>query len=297
MKTKLSLADLEAFDPRPQIKGREQRFLCPLPGLCQDKKRDNAHRALSVNLDTGAWRCWRCGEVGLILEKQGDGKGKESNFHPHRPPPVRIGPVPEPPLDHAWKIELKGAEDLTDAGLDYLAMRGITEELARSCGLMSIARWQGGGPALLFPIRRPDGALVATHGRYLNPEAEPKCKTAGALNRGVFSTPGGLTADPLIITEGPFDALSYAQCGYPAISLVGVAWGDWLPRYCAFRSVYVALDNDPRGNERSPELAAALRSRGARILRLKAQLKDANEDLLADGERKMRSVLDGVFKR
>jgi hypothetical protein len=44
----LSLADLEAFDPRPAGAGRERRFGCPLPA-CRDKPRDRAHQSLSVN--------------------------------------------------------------------------------------------------------------------------------------------------------------------------------------------------------------------------------------------------------
>lgn len=219
----------------------------------------------------------------------------------YRPAPLRLGKPTEPPLDNAWKIELKGMTPMTEAALDYLALRGISEELARACDLMSHELWQPAGitypAALLFPLRRPDGALVATHGRYLVKSGEKKCKTAGSLTRGVFSTPGGLDADPLIITEGPFDALSYAQCGYPAVALVGVAWGDWLPRYCAFRTVYVALDNEASGEAPSQVLGEELRGRGATPLRLRSQLKDANDDLIALGERKMRNMLDGLLKR
>ncbi len=48
----LSLADLEAYDPRATERGRERRFLCPCCG--DGKPRNAAHRSLSLNTQTGA---------------------------------------------------------------------------------------------------------------------------------------------------------------------------------------------------------------------------------------------------
>jgi len=48
----LTLAELEAFDPRATARGNERRFCCPLPA-CTDKRVDPAHRSLTVNLETG----------------------------------------------------------------------------------------------------------------------------------------------------------------------------------------------------------------------------------------------------
>ncbi len=53
----LTLADLEAFDPRAPARGKERRFCCPLPA-CQGKRLDGTHRSLSVNVESGAWHCW-----------------------------------------------------------------------------------------------------------------------------------------------------------------------------------------------------------------------------------------------
>lgn len=67
----LSLQDLIAFDSRAleiQIgQGRgERRFLCPLCG--PEKPKDAAHRCLSLELQSGLWRCHRCGQGGKIRE-------------------------------------------------------------------------------------------------------------------------------------------------------------------------------------------------------------------------------------
>jgi hypothetical protein len=47
----LSLADLEATDPRPSGRGDERRFCCPLPA-CAEKPRDRAHQSLGANTAT-----------------------------------------------------------------------------------------------------------------------------------------------------------------------------------------------------------------------------------------------------
>lgn len=65
----MTLADLEAFDPhsRPLASG-ERRFACPLCG--EGKSRDGAHRSLSLNAQSGAWFCHRCGEKGVLIERR-----------------------------------------------------------------------------------------------------------------------------------------------------------------------------------------------------------------------------------
>lgn len=65
---RLTLAQLEEFDPRaPYWHARERRFACPTDD-CSDKRVDSAHRSLSANTDTGAWYCHRCGNSGILGE-------------------------------------------------------------------------------------------------------------------------------------------------------------------------------------------------------------------------------------
>ncbi len=62
----LSLAELEAYDPRAPFRGgKERRFCCPLPA-CAEKRIDAAHRSLTANVETGAWHWWRCGAAGKL---------------------------------------------------------------------------------------------------------------------------------------------------------------------------------------------------------------------------------------
>jgi hypothetical protein len=63
---RLSLSQLEEFDPHASGRGVERRFLCPLCG--EGKPRDAGHRSLGVNTQSGLWLCHRCEEKGLLDE-------------------------------------------------------------------------------------------------------------------------------------------------------------------------------------------------------------------------------------
>ncbi len=64
----LSLQALEDFDPHAPPGSSERRFLCPLPECGQLKPRDAAHRCLALEVASGLWHCFRCGQGGKLQE-------------------------------------------------------------------------------------------------------------------------------------------------------------------------------------------------------------------------------------
>ena len=64
--------------------------------------------------------------------------------------------------------------------------------------------------------------------------------TVGTGN-GTVNVLGGWRADPFIIVEGLFDALSLAACGWGCIATIG-RWPSWLPEVSAGRAVWLAFD-------------------------------------------------------
>jgi hypothetical protein len=99
----LSLAALEAFDPRAPKKAPERDYCCPLCG--HGKRQDAAHRSLSVNTVTGAWKCHRCSESGLLAE-----------FHTERPD--------SPHRQERARRDLHRFTDLPDEGRAVVRTRG-----------------------------------------------------------------------------------------------------------------------------------------------------------------------------
>lgn len=280
---RLTLADLGGFDPAaPPPRGEEQRFCCPLPA-CAEKPRDAAHRTLCVNVTTGMWTCQRC---------HGSGRLEESREPPSRaardrrllreafyvPPPA---PQPDA-VDLSWRKELKGLAHLVGTpGASWLGKRRIMG-CAHESGVRYSPNWYG-HEAVVFPIRDREGKLVAAQGRYLDNE-KPKTRDAGPKGAGVFATPGAWEADPLVLVEGPADALSLAAAGYPSVALMGCSASDIVAWSCALRRVAVALDADDAGDAAAAKLLGALDVRGARAIRLRpAQGKDWNDMLLELG--------------
>ena len=305
MKTDLTLAltDLEAFDPGARH-GGEWRFCCPLSS-CQGKTVSKTHRSISVNMQTGAWHCHRCGEGGVLREwqtrpapaeflspRQRSRASARQAFQVNSPGLVPQ-PIPNtipPPLSRQtttqnWRNLLVGLQPIGGTQAEtYLLGRGITPEIAHRAGARYADDWYG-RPAVVFPIRDQADTLVAAQGRYLDSCANPKARTAGPCRAGVFVTKTALLrGDTVVITEAPIDALSIACSGYAAVALIGTHFPAWLPAACAFKRVFIATDNDDAGHLAAEKLAAALLPYGCKLQRLQpVHGKDWNELLQARG--------------
>jgi Toprim-like len=266
----LSLADLEAFDPHPAGGGRERRFCCPLPA-CGGKPRDRAHQSLSVNTESGDWLCFRCGAAGRLVERWRPARElrRERALRTFRLAPERERGHAESAgqLAPLWAatVALAGTP-----GAAYLTGRGLPPAVAEACGARFAPDWMG-RPAVVFPLHDPAGALVAANARYLGDAGRgkaagprgPKTRTIGDRVLGAFATPGAWEDDPLVLVEGPCDALALAAAGVPAVALVGTRPPVWLVRRAFGRRVAVALDADLEGDRAAGELRAELESLGA----------------------------------
>ena len=293
----LSLEDLRTFDPHAPERTVESDFCCPLCG--PDKPVDRAHRALSVNMKSGAWHCHRCEQSGKLRE-----------FWTERPPvwrepigcrrsaplrqPLALPPLADrrdaPPVDLPLPIAGCFPPLAGSPAADYLAGRGLPLSLCEAAGIRYAPDWYG-RPAALFPILDRSGREVAAQGRYLEARlGHPNFHTEGPKSTGVFVAPGAWEADEITITEAPIDALSLVLSGYPALALVGKSWPGWLPAFIASlrKRVYLATDADEpdsrgiqAGDEAATKMATALRYYDCRSDRLRpGRAKDWNAQLL-----------------
>ncbi len=297
---KLSLADLETFDPGAKHSGRERRFCCPLCGRAKPK--DALHRSLSVNTTTGLWTCHRCGDTGLLTEyHQKPALARENG----KPKPDQLLGISEPKqreLPDAGKSEeflrlIQRLESCNGSDAEaYLAQRGISSSKATKAGVKYAPDW-GGHPAVVFPIVGPDLKIVAGTGRYIV-GAPIMTRTYGLKKDGVFVTSRtALDTDPLVIVEAPIDALTLATVGLEAIATCGVTktgdfWPDWLPAKLFGRSVYLGFDADEAGDKAAQTLGAALITWSCRVYRLRppAPYKDWNEMLQAGDSSKLSAI-------
>jgi hypothetical protein len=276
----LTLAEIEQHDP-----GRERRYLCPLPA-CADKQNPHHHRSLALNTDTGAYVCHRCGVKGKIRERWTD-RGRPSALSSRaraRAAFTRAAPASssvQPVKPDTFGVPLVQAP----AGLAYVA-----------AGLRFSPAWgasdrSGGWPAVLFPMCDQQGAAIAIHGRAIR---GPGKLTRGPKKASVFASPGALAVGTVAITEGPMDALTLALCGVPALAMVATSGPDWLHRFGYGRTIMLATDADPSGEQAAATLEVSLVQFGARVSRLAppAGRKDWNEALMRDGEAMIRAHLE-----
>jgi DNA primase len=287
----ISLSDLETYDPHPSGGGRERRFLCPFCGDCKPK--NDAHRSLSLNSESGVYYCYRC-KVGGKLRDHWEERPKLSRRERERaklrkafelPPAPDSAPDNDPASTPAeWKKHLQGLTALLDTpGARYLAQRHLAPELCHAAGVMFCGNWLGRA-AVVFPIHDPAGALVAAQGRYMDRRADPKTRTVGPKSLGIFSTLDVWEAPAVILVEAPIDALSLAMAGYPAVALCGKDAPEWLPKWLSkkrpFGRVLLGFDADDAGDQAATELTATFISYGAKVGRLRPEgSKDWNEFL------------------
>jgi hypothetical protein len=287
----LSLAGLEAHDPHPAGGGDERRFSCPLDS-CRDKPLDRAHQALAVNVATGLWFCHRCGARGQLTEhwRARPASGRELREARRQAALRSIGIPPDRPRGAAPSAALLPAlvarcRPLAGTpGQRYLFDRGIGLGPARRAGVTYCPDVYA-RPAVIFPLHDRAGQLVAINARHTDGRTDPKTHSVGDRSLGVFATPGALAEGdvPLVITEGPCDALSLAACGVPAVALVATVAPTWLRMAAAFRPVWVALDADAEGDKHAEQLRDELAPFARSVERLRPPVgKDWNDALVAD---------------
>jgi len=286
----ITLADIEAFDPSPTTSAGRRRFACR---LCR-----SAGQHLVVDDSTGRWRCWRCQAYGIVRERwhtPGEtaalslavafGRATDAATAASRLAERRkAATAPSPPKDDSWwrrhwesSLPLGGTP-----GEIYLAGRGIPLEVAELHGVRYGRRFLQPRECLLFPFTDRERKVVALNARYLDGQAT-KTQSAGPRSHGAFWSPGALDRDPVVVVEGPIDALSLFAAGVPALALVGTAGTTWLPEACAGKTVAVALDNDQQGDAASVRLAAQIAAAGGRPHRCRPHLNDWGDMLMSVG--------------
>lgn len=166
-------------------------------------------------------------------------------------------------------------------GQAYVERRGIPLAIADSAGMRFDPDWDGRA-AVLVGLYDREGILASVHGRYLNTvRDQDKMLTIGP-GGGVASVGDGWRAEPLILVEGIFDALSLAACGWDSIATIG-RWAPWLPQVCVRRVVWLGFDANSPGDREAVRYAELLPQATLRRLLPPPRCKDWNTALVKRG--------------
>lgn len=154
----------------------------------------------------------------------------------------------------------------------YAAERfGVTLEDVHRLGLGHA--WLGGGPRLVVPFRDGWGIARGFQARALSADAQVRWMSPKSPERGQWSRTGwfrGRDRDaPVLVTEGPGDALSAVSLGYHAIAIRGAGNAsdahtqDVVMALAAGRHIIICGDGDEAGQRFSEMLWLALQARNA----------------------------------
>jgi hypothetical protein len=176
---------------------------------------------------------------------------------------------------------LAGAVPLAGTpGQAYVERRGIPIAVANAAGVRFDADF-GGRAAVIAALRDRDDNLASIPGRYLRVVRSQNKMLIGTGN-GMISVLGGWRAEPLILVEGLFDALSLATCGISCAATIG-RWTQWLPEVSRSRMVWLAFDASKSGEAEATRYHGLLLGADLRRLRPPPLCKDWNTALVKRG--------------
>lgn len=260
----LTLQEIESYRDQGSGKpsGKYLRYYCPIHGG------DN-QRSLSLDSETGRFKCFSCGAWGYLAEKRQErrrtnlsGPSWKADIH-HNPTPLNqatstytFPKADEPPARPELVEPLRKFQEALPGGPgeEYLKQRGISLEVAQKYGLGYAAPGLWPNPkkyflqgCIVFPHTNPAGEIVNLYGRGvdLNGDLLKQHRHAHLEGpKGIFNAQA-LTKDRAFITEGPFDAVSLLAAGHEACAIFGLNGLRW--PWVKAATVVFGFDRDQAG--------------------------------------------------
>lgn len=232
--------------------GDEWSCLCPW--------HEDRSPSLRVNIDKGVYFCHGCGAKGK-LAKLMDGRAVYTADDLTRLADKLNGMAAPPVVEELREYPERWITQFNhDKGDDYwYGERSLDNDVQHTWGLGYDARTDSATIAL----RDHEGRLLGVVRRRLDPAAKPKYLYPKGFKAsenlfGSWAVPYG--AD-LCFTEGPVDALTLWQLGFPAVALYGAHMSEQQHRIVtqlAPRRVLMFFDDDPAGHACSKQVAETL---------------------------------------
>lgn len=294
-------------------------YICPLCGNGTGSTGDGL--AVDPHGDRLHFKCYKCGFYGDLIElyqqqhnctQQEAFSGLYSYFNisideytaePQRQPQRAqeatqdVQYMQEVQKDYTEYFKECKARISDPAAADYLALRGISPELARRFWIGFDPAWKS--PAAIEngynPPSSPRLIIPTSTGSYIARDVRPNVEKLPKMKEGklhLFNTRDLYNEEdrPVFITEGEIDAISVIEAGGLATALGSAtnwkALADLLRDKRTNNTLILCLDNDDSGRKKTRELAEALQGLNISFIRadIAAGYKDPNEALTADRE-------------
>lgn len=285
----------------PRVEGNLHCWKCGFGGdvidlICKER-----------NLDFGEAARYAAGMLGIpiVVEREEDASARRTSK-----PKERTSKLP---VQGARPAQISKSDDFAawtsalqvdgSPGAEYLARRGISFGTAVRMGVGYAAEWRSPvavskgktvppSPRIIFPTGseayatrdiRPDSVLDENSRKY----TKQKHGKSGVFNADVLWEK---SETPIVVCEGPMDALSAAEAGYAALAVCGTsgrtALTNILKKSPTERLLLLALDADAAGRAASDKLLKELGDLGIPVQQCDSEVylgtKDLNEALCTD---------------
>ena len=269
------------------------KVFCP---QCHDQRTDKRDRSLSVNMQTGMFKCHYCGFSGCAAVPSDTDKQQWMQQQTwFRPAPIRKQkpqyklPTPKP---HA---------PMGERALAWFKGRGISQATLEALKVTEGMEWmpQKNGQANTVQFNYfLNGKLINTKFRT-GDKCFKLCSGAELIPYNIDAIKG---QKECIITEGEMDALSFYEIGYT--NVISVPNGananldyldDFIEDYFEDKeTIYIAVDTDSKGILLRDELIRRFGAERCRVVDFGEDCKDANEHLMAHGADSLRKCLSNA---
>lgn len=263
------------------------KTLCP---KCREQRRDKRDKSLSVNLDTGQYKCHYCGWSGQ--QSAGARSPYEQKTTIAHRFPRGMNTLSETHL--RWITEVR-----------HISLKAI-EQLGISSATEYMPQTQKKEESICFHYYE-NGERVNT--KYRDLQKNFKLITGAELIP--YNIDGIKDTPEAIITEGEMDAASFVTAGRTdVVSVPGGANQNltWMDRFAEShfegkQVIYIAVDTDNKGEILKKELLRRLGRERCRVVTYGEGCKDANELLVKSGKEALlqalaeapQQPLEGVF--
>ena len=143
--------------------------------------------------------------------------------------------------------------------MEYLLGRGVSKLQAMHFGL----RYDQARKSILFPLRNRQGSLIGARGRMLQGDLkyfDYKYKNLSNAKFALYNLERVTFAQPLVLVEGTFDALSVARVYLNVVASLGVSLPkEKLSLLKNFLEIWVFFDQDQAGLEGYRRVKQALK--------------------------------------
>lgn len=265
----MRLSDIHTNKTKGQIKVK-----CP---ECKDERSNKADKSLSVNLDTGLYRCHYCGTKGMLDEfKKAQGLYQEK--------------------EDDYQLPKLNTTGLGDKALNYLVSRGISVTTINENQITESPKgW------IEFNYYELD-ELVNVKYRSVEDKKFMQFKGGKPILYGLNDI---IQSESIIITEGEIDKLSIWEAGFK--NCVSVPMGAPNPNdtnvagklkcfeyagsyFDAAKEIIIAVDNDKNGERLKDEIARRFGKEKCKVVDF-GIFKDANEVLVKVGKEKLHNMI------